>query len=305
MSNKMPEPYVREVAEGIFAYVQPDGTWFLNNGGFLVGSRGVAMIDQCGTEQRSRAFMEAAQGPDGRPVHTLVNTHHHADHTFGNFVLPDETTIVAHRRARDEVISTGTTIANAFEGPDWGDIEITPPFLCFTDRLSMFIDDLEVELIHFGHPAHTTNDIVAWIPERGVLFSGDLIFKDGTPFVLQGSVAGWIESLGMMRSLGAETIVPGHGEICGPEAIEEVGAYLEFLQGVALEGFEAGLTPLELARQTDLGSFADLSDSERLVGNLHRAYSELRGETPGVALALPPIIGDVQSLIGGPIVSHA
>lgn len=114
------------------------------------------------------------------------------------------------------------------------------------------------------HPPPTTNDIVAWIPERGVLFSGDLICKDGTPFLLQGSVAGWIETLGLMKALGAETIVLGHGEICGPEAI-----------------------------------------SERLVGNLHRTYSELRGEPPGVAPALPPIIGDMQSLIGGPIVSHA
>jgi cyclase len=180
MSSTVPDPYVREVAEGIFAYIQPDGTWFLNNAGFLVGSRGVAMVDQCGTEQRARALFDRVREPGGRPVHTLINTHHHADHTFGNFVLPPETTIVGHRRARDEVIATGTGIAAAFQGPDWGEIQISPPFLCFEDRLSLFIDDLEVELIHFGTAAHTTNDIVVWIPERGVLFSGDLIFKGGT-----------------------------------------------------------------------------------------------------------------------------
>jgi cyclase len=305
MSSTVPDPYVREVAEGIFAYIQPDGTWFLNNAGFLVGSRGVAMVDQCGTEQRARALFDRVREPGGRPVHTLINTHHHADHTFGNFVLPPETTIVGHRRARDEVIATGTGIAAAFQGPDWGEIQISPPFLCFEDRLSLFIDDLEVELIHFGTAAHTTNDIVVWIPERGVLFSGDLIFKGGTPFALQGSVAGWAETLEKLRDLGAETIVPGHGPICGPEAIDEVAAYLAFLQQTAREGFEAGLEPLELASPTDLGPFASLTDPERIVGNLHRAYSELRGEPLGTPLALPPIIGDMQAYIGGPIVSHA
>lgn len=137
------------------------------------------------------------------------------------------------------------------------------------------------------------------------MFSGDLIFKGGTPFALQGSVEGWLESLAYMRQFGAETIVPGHGPICGPEAIDEVGAYLEFLQETAREGFGSGIEPLELARGTDLGPFASLSDSERIVGNLHRAYSELRGEPLGVELALPPIIGEMRSYVGGPIVSHA
>lgn len=305
MRTTMPDPYIEEVAEGIFAYIQPDGTWFLNNAGFLVGSRGVAMVDQCGTELRARTFLDQARGPGRRAVHTLINTHHHADHTFGNFVLPADTTIVGHRRARDEVIATGTGIAAAFEGPDWGDIQISPPFLCFDERLSLFIDDLEVELIHFGRPAHTTNDIVVWIPERRVLFSGDLIFNGGSPFALEGSVAGWIETLEMLRDLGAETIVPGHGPVCGPEAIDEVAAYIEFLQRTAREGFDAGIEPLELAKQTDLGPFTSLTDPERIVGNLHRAYSELRGEPWGTALALPPIIGEMQSYVGGPIVSHA
>jgi cyclase len=168
----------------------------------------------------------------------------------------------------------------------------------FEERLTLWVDELKVELIYMG-PAHTTNDIVAWIPERKVLFSGDLVFNGGTPFAMMGSVAGWLEALERMRALGAETIVPGHGPVCGPEAFEENGAYLVWLQRLAATGFEAGAGPLEVAREADLGRFADLLDPERLVGNLHRAYSELRGEEPGKALALGSVVPDIIAYNGG------
>jgi cyclase len=71
------------------------------------------------------------------------------------------------------------------------------------------------------------------------------------------------------------------------------------VQGVAKAGFEAGATPLEVARQTDLGRFGELLDKERLVGNLHRAFSELRGEPLGTALPLGTVVGDMVQYNGG------
>ena len=59
--------------------------------------------------------------------------------------------------------------------------------------------------------------MVAWIPERGVLFAGDLVFNGGTPFVLMGSVAGSLAALGRVRRFGAPMIVPGHGPVGGPD----------------------------------------------------------------------------------------
>jgi cyclase len=155
-----------------------------------------------------------------------------------------------------------------------------------------------VELVYMG-PAHTTNDIVAWVPDRKVLFAGDLIFNGGTPFAMMGSVAGWLEALERIRGLGAETIVPGHGTVCGPQAIEENAAYLAWLQKLAAQGFEAGAEPLAVARDTDLGQFAELLDPERLVGNLHRAYSELRGEERGTPLVLGTVMAEMIAYNGG------
>ena len=169
------------------------------------------------------------------------------------------------------------------------------------------MDDLRCEVTYVGNAAHTTNDSIAWIPERKVLFSGDLLFNGGTPFLMQGSIAGAIRVLTeVVKPLGAETIVPGHGPVAGPPLIDEVLSYLRFVQTTASEAKAAGLTPLEAARQTDLGEFADLKDSERLAGNLHRAYAELDGAEPGAQIDTMAAIQDMIAFNGGqPLSCHA
>lgn len=279
---EIPPPTTQEVSKGIFAYVQLDGSWFLNNAGVVVGSQTATVVDTTGTEARARAWHAAVRKVTELPVTALVNTHSHADHTHGNFMFADSA-IVASERCRREVIAAGRGTGALFPGVDFGDCPPTPPTVTFEDRLTLYVDDLAIELI-FVAPAHTTNDVVAWIPERKLLFSGDIIFNGGTPFALAGSVGGWLSALERIEALGAETIVPGHGAICGPEAIGDVRAYLQFIQATAKRGMDAGTPPLELAQSLDLGKFADLTDPERLVPNLHRAYSELRGEPWGAPL---------------------
>ncbi|TYB54791.1 MBL fold metallo-hydrolase [Nonomuraea sp. PA05] len=298
--HPLPPPRVEEVSDGVYAYVQPDGSWWINNTGFLAGRRGVIVIDACSTERRTRAFRQAIGKVTDRPITTLLNTHHHGDHTFGNWLFP-EATIVGHEGVREQIIADGVPAYRAAwsAGVEWGKMEPTPPFLTFTDRLTLHSDELRCEVRHVGHAAHTTNDSYVWIPERRVLFAGDLVFNGGTPFVLMGSVAGALRAVEQLKGLGAETVVPGHGEVCGPEAYEPVEGYLRFVQDVARRGKEAGLTPLEAARQTDLGEWAGLLDPERIVGNLHRAYSELDGQPLGTPIDLVTAVLDMITYNGG------
>jgi cyclase len=93
---------LEEVAEGVFAYIQPDGSWMINNTGFLPARDGVTAIDACSTERRTRDFLETVKSVTRRPVRTLVNTHHHPDHTAGNGLFT-QATIVAHDNARPEM----------------------------------------------------------------------------------------------------------------------------------------------------------------------------------------------------------
>src|SRR5215475_2374169 len=272
-------PELTEMSAGIYAYLQPDGTWWINNTGFLTGPQGVISIDSCATRRRTQAYLDAIAGVTRAPVRAVINTHHHGDHTFGNCLFPGAA-IVAHERARPEAIAFGPPRELPFwDGPDWGDLTLDPPFITFADRLTVHAGDLQALVSHVGIAAHTTNDSIVWIPDRSVLFCGDLIFNGGTPFVLMGSVQGAIDVLErVIRPLAAKTIVPGHGQVfhdTGP--IDATLDYLRFVLDVAQQSRAAGVPPLEAARETSLGRFAGWADPERIVGNLHRARAELDG----------------------------
>ncbi|WP_326809260.1 MULTISPECIES: MBL fold metallo-hydrolase [unclassified Streptomyces] len=293
-------PHVQEVSEDIYAYIQPDGTWWINNTGFLVGKRGVVSIDACSTERRTRAYLDTIRGITPRPVRTLVNTHHHGDHTFGNYLF-EGATIVGHEAVRAGMRNWGLPrSAPYWTETEWGDIQLEPPFLTYTDAVTLWVDELRCEVRHVGTAAHTTCDSIVWVPERRVLFAGDLLFNGGTPFLLQGSVAGAIQVLTeLVAPLGAETIVAGHGPVSGPGLIEEVLGYCTFVQSTARTAFDAGLSPLQAARDLDLGSYAELADSERIVGNLHRAYAEIAGAAPGDPINTAAALEDMVTYNNG------
>ena len=185
-----------------------------------------------------------------------------------------------------------------FPTVEWGHLELSPPVLTLRDGMTLWVDDLRVDLIFVG-PAHTTNDVVAWIPERRLLMAGDIAFNGGTPFVVMGSIQGSLEATARLRGLGAEKVVPGHGDVCGAEVFDDVEAYLRFVHALAVDAVAAGLTPLDAARQADLGPFSWWTDPERLAGNLHRAFSELRGEPHGAPIDLMAAFQDMVAWNGG------
>ena len=289
---------MREVAEGVFAYIQPDGSRWINNTGFLTGGRTVLSVDTCATERRTRTYLATIEEIAGQVPQVVVNTHHHGDHTNGNCLLPFAT-VVGHARCREEMLRTGIPGAEGpFEPVEWGELSLAPPFVTFESRLDLFVDELKVELIHLTTAAHTNNDVVAWIPEHRVLFSGDLVVNGVTPSVVMGSVSGSLEALSAVVELEPEVIVPGHGPLGGIEMVNVCGSYLRWLQQAAERAAQAGLAPLEAARELDLGEFAVLGEAERLAGNLHRALAECRGVRPGGPIDLQAALADTITLNG-------
>ncbi len=294
-------PRVEEVSPGVYAYIQPDGTWWINNTGFVTGPQGVISIDSCATRRCTQAYLDAIASVTRPPVRAVVNTHHHGDHTFGNCLFPGAA-IIAHELARAEAIAFGPPRDLPFwDGPEWGDLSLDPPFITFTDQIALHAGDLRAQVSHVGTAAHTSNDSIVWIPDRSVLFCGDLIFNGGTPFLLMGSVSGAIEVLEqVILPLGATTIVPGHGPVFeSSEPIDDTLEYLRFIERTAASGSAAGLSPLEAARQADLGRFAHWPDAERVAGNLQRAYAELAGAPRGAPLDIIAALSDTVAYNGG------
>ncbi|WP_116210944.1 MBL fold metallo-hydrolase [Streptomyces olivoreticuli] len=298
------EPYTVGLAPGVRAFVQPDGGWCLNNAG-IIGSGGrTALIDTAATERRARLLREMATAHGAAPPTTVVNTHHHGDHTYGNCVFP-EATIIGHTGCREETLAVGFQLHGQWPRVDYGDIAITPAFVTYADSLTLHVGDIEARLIHPG-PAHTIGDTIVHLPEQGIVFTGDLVFNGGTPFIPMGSLAGSLRALEVLRGLDAERVVPGHGPVTDPGVYDVLERYFRWLQDLAATEHAAGRTPLEAARRADLGEFAQLHESERLVGNLHRAYAELDGLPLGAQLDLPLVLGDMRTMNGGqPLVCHA
>ena len=292
---------LREIVNGVYAWVQPDGTWWVNNAGVVTGSGGTLLIDTCATEQRTRRFLGAVAAETGNaPIRWALNTHQHGDHTYGNSLLPATTVLIGHEAMRE-----GLAVDPIIDGcppfwhpvPDWGAITRRLPDVVLRSELTVFPGDRRVELRHPGYAAHTPGDVVAWLPEERVLFTGDLVFHGLTPLVFMGSVEGALRSLDWLAAFEPDHVVPGHGPLLDGAALPDVLGQHERYYRLVLDAVRDGLGPLEAARATDLGEFATWADAERLVLNLHRAYADRDGDD----LDLIRAFTDATAWYGGPL----
>jgi cyclase len=304
------DPELVEVTPGVFGYIQHDGSWMLNNTGVITGDDGsYLLVDTTSTEARNRALLAAVEKITAKDLHEepprgLVNTHHHGDHTFGNWLMPERTPIIAHVTCREDVLAAGLVAAQVLQGPDYGHLELRPPDVTFTGSMNLHLGSRLVELHHVG-PAHTRSDVVVWLPEERVLFAGDVVFAGGQPFLVEGSVAGYPKGLDAIRALEPEILVPGHGPVAhGAEVgrvLDDLTEYAAFVAEVGRAGRAAAQTPLEAAIAARDNRFAGWQEGERLVGNLYRAYSELDGNPIDARIPLDTVWADMVTLNGGPI----
>ena len=294
-----------ELLPGVFAYVQPDGSWWVNNAGAVVGDGSVLVIDTCATAERTTLFLNALnEAVDGAPVRMAVNTHQHGDHTYGNSLLPATTVLFGHTHMR-EALRVDPLIDGCPPAwqpvPDWGPVQRRLPDVAVEAKQTLYIGDRRVELMHPGGPAHTTGDLIVWLPDEAVLYSGDLVFAGLTPLVLMGSVTGALSAIDWLESLEPRILVPGHGPVLTgadiARVLDEQRRYYRFVLDVADKGIAQGLAPLEAAKEASLGEFADWLDAERIVLNLHREYADREGRDPGLVAAL----GDAVTWLGGPM----
>lgn len=297
-------PELIEVAPGVYAYVQPDGSWMINNTGVITGGGTHVMVDTTSTEARNRALLAAIERVSPGAPRAVVNTHHHGDHTYGNWLMPAHTSIIGHVACREDVLVAGTIAADVLTGPDYGHLQVRPPDLTVTDTLTLHLAEREVLVRHVG-PAHTPGDLIVWVPDTRVLFAGDLVFAGGQPFLAEGCLAGYLRALAVLRELEPKVLVPGHGPVCRgddvPRVLDDLTAYTAFVDQVSRQAHAAGRTPLEAATAARDNPFAAWQESERLVGNLHRAYSELDGNPPGTRIPLDKVWPDMVEFNGGPI----
>ncbi len=284
---------LNEIATDVYACLQEDRGLGWSNSGF-VNRAGGLVVDTFWDLPHTRALIAQYARVWKQPARRLVNTHHNGDHCWGNQLFagaeiighrlcaasfgterPDAMQAVKRFAGSSDAAMAG--FARALEPYDFSGIELTPPTTLIDDRLELDLDGVRVDLLYVG-PAHTAGDVIAHVPARRVVFTGDVLFRHCTPIGWEGTFANWTAALDRIISLDPDVIVPGHGPLCGVEGPREMRAYLEYVRAEAARFFAAGLPVLDAAKRIDLGPYAGWTEPERLVFNVARAYRECRGE---------------------------
>jgi glyoxylase-like metal-dependent hydrolase (beta-lactamase superfamily II) len=301
-----------KLSDRVYGYLQKDEGLGWSNAGLIAGKNGALLIDTLFDLPLTQKMLDEIRRKVGKRIKTVVNTHHNGDHCWGNQLVADAE-IIAHRMFRDEMMKTSPAILQAVknspaEDPgiallqkamapfDFSGIQLTPPTLLFENRLTLYVDDREVELIHVG-PAHTSTDVIVFLPEDRVLYAGDIIFRLCTPLGWEGTFENWIAALNRIVELNPEKIVPGHGPLCGTEGAIEMREYLQYVYKEAKVYFDRGLTATEASKKIDPGPYAGWTEPERIIFNVSRAYREFRGEphdTPVDFMEMMSVMAEIK-----------
>jgi cyclase len=290
---------LHELGDGLFAYLQPDGGWGWSNAGLITGDGTSLLVDTLYDLHLTREMLDAmAPVAERHPIDAAVNTHANPDHCFGNELLPSTAEIYASAATAAEMGELSPAMLHALKsapgvppeladfiqhafGPfDFDGITVRPPSQTFDDQLDLQVGDRWVTLVRLG-PAHTAGDTIIHVPDANAVFTGDLLFIDGTPIVW-ASLSNWITACDRILALNPSVLIPGHGPVTDPSGVDDVRRYLTYIRDEARIRFDAGMSPQEAADDIDISSFSDWGDPERLAANVVAAYRELDPTAPAV-----------------------
>ncbi|QBD80829.1 MBL fold metallo-hydrolase [Ktedonosporobacter rubrisoli] len=251
----------------------------------LIANRGHALVIDSGicVAEATALYAAARQyQPQGEP--TLFNTHHHGDHVFGNQVFANGS-IIAQQGAREAMARTGEqTLALWKQDPDVSEMlsdvtMITLPSITFQESLTIFVGELEVQLLHLG-AAHSSSDSVAWLPASRTLFAGDLLFNSSFPGMPpEGDSANWIRVLKRLEQLNPRHVVPGHGPIQPPEALRAQRTWIEELRTRVANEIAHWDRETSVAKMSaELQSLSPRAREDRLPTAIKSVYAELTGQ---------------------------
>lgn len=297
-----PVPYTRglhDVGNGHFVWLLPTGTWGYSNAGLVVDGDQSLLVDTLFDEKLTAemfAAMKDATGVGGAEVGTVVNTHANGDHTYGNG-LAVNANIIASKASAHEIAEEAPPemlagmmkaadqfgIAGEFFKAKFGDfnfdgIQMRQPTETFTGTMEVKVGNKTAKLIEVG-PAHTAGDTLVHVPEDKVVYTGDILFIDGTPIAWAGPVSNWIKACDLICAMDVDVIVPGHGPLTDKAGVRTMRDYLVFVDREARARHAAGMDSWDAAQDIALGAFGEWPDAERLAVTVDTIYREINEDT--------------------------
>jgi len=301
-----------KVADGIYAAVAKSGGLASGNAGFIVGDDGVLVVDTFFTPQAAEELIDSIGTETKQPIKYALNTHYHLDHSGGNQVFAGRSIpIIAHynvmlwqttknRRflpAPEELQKRRADVAKQLsEVPsDQTDkraqlerqlhridalltIKLTNPTVTFsTGTVHLHLGQREVVL--FTLPGHTGGDILAYVPDANVVFTGDMSWRKTLPNLVDATVNDWIISLDiLLKDHPTAKFVPGHGEVATAEDVREFRDYLDDLRARVKQAIAEALSVDQAKEQLKLPEkYKSFAFQNFATPNVEDMYKELKG----------------------------
>jgi cyclase len=280
---------IREIAPSVFVETEYHGA----NVAFIATGEGVILVDSPMLPEEARHWRGEIGKRTGEEIIYIINTDHHRAHVIGNQYFPTAA-VIAHERAWKEMKSYGdsfrTRLLNMYRDrmPEaaavWQeDLKIVKPEVAFTGRTVLHHGDKEIHLIPVG--GHTPATTVVYLPEEKLLFTGDVVVTNRPPFLSQGNTKEWLEALTYLRKLHYDILIPGHGELAGKEATENMSEYLRMVRRRVRSAYRSGLTKADTARSLSylirewpIPPFEKPKADRRFKSGLGRVWNEIRAE---------------------------
>jgi glyoxylase-like metal-dependent hydrolase (beta-lactamase superfamily II) len=179
--------------------------------GVIVGPQWAVMIDTLALPEETLGIREFIEHELGVQVRYVINTHYHADHTWGNCFFPGAT-VIGHAKCRELLIEHGVPSLEGAkkQNPSLRQVKIVPPHLTFASgELTMRVGKKNLVLSQsFGH---SEDSISVLVEEDRVLFASDAFMS--LPYIVDGNVDDMITSIKKIGKMGLENIIQGHGDI--------------------------------------------------------------------------------------------
>ncbi len=283
------KPRVVELSAGVYGYISD----FDPNCGFVVGDDHVVLIDTRPTPRMARDFLAAIRTVTDKPIKFIVLTHYHAVRVMGASAFPEVEAIIASNGTLDWIRTRGQAdfdsevgrFPRLFQGVE--EIPgLTIPTVSFEREMSLWLGgNRELRLLALGR-GHSSGDTVAWLPDSGVCFSGDVVENHCGVYAGDAYIREWAGTLTAVKALQPRVLVPGRGAVltneadCA-EAIDLTHAFLSSLLAAVQEGIAAGDTlkgcfqRAEAAMTPRFGNWPVFQHV--LPFDVSRAYDELTG----------------------------
>jgi glyoxylase-like metal-dependent hydrolase (beta-lactamase superfamily II) len=277
-----------EIGPGLYAYTAEGDP----NSGIIVGDDGCMVIDAQATPAMARGVIERVRTVTDKPIKYVVLSHYHAVRVLGasaydaqGIIASDATyNLIVERGEQDKASEIGR-FPRLFPGAESIPEGLTWPTLTFESGMSVFLGRREVKLLHLG-AGHTAGDIVAWVPDAEVMFSGDLVEYRSACYCGDAHLREWPLTLDAIRDFEPKALAPGRGDaLQGQATVREAIAmtrdFVNTLYGVAELSVARGRSLKETfaaAREAMDPKFASFAIYEHcLPFNVSRAYDEASG----------------------------